>query len=101
MTQIYGGLTYQERYTWNSYSMMLRRCQDPKHPYYHAYGGAGIGVYFDWLGEDGFKNCLRDMGRRPERMTLDRIKNAEGYGPDNCRWATKELQTFNRRKRKK
>lgn len=30
-------------------------------------------------------------------LTLDRIDNNSGYGPDNCRWTTPQMQSRNRR----
>lgn len=45
-------------------------------------------VFKEWALNNGYSNCL----------TLDRIKGEKGYSPENCRWATYETQTQNRRK---
>ena len=50
----------------------------------------------DDLRWNDFRQFLEDMGERPEGMTLDRINNAAGYGPDNCRWADHVTQQNNR-----
>lgn len=46
---------------------------------------------------DSFSEFLADMGERPDGMTIDRKDNSLGYWKDNCRWATKETQSRNRR----
>ena len=49
----------------------------------------GLSVCFRWL---KYKNFVADMGKRPTKMTLDRIDNSSGYYPDNCRCTTMKQQ---------
>lgn len=52
-------------------------------------------------GGQGFKNFLEDMGERPKNTTIDRIDSAGNYEPSNCRWVNHQLQTANRKFRKR
>lgn len=77
---------------------MIRRCTDPRHPYWNAYGGRGITVCERW---QDFEAYYADTGDRPQGKSLDRVDNDGPYSPDNTRWATPSEQTLNSRHRER
>ena len=80
---------------YESWTCMKTRCLNPNCAAYRIYGGRGIGIVPAWM---DFKNFLKDMGSRPSKAhSLERIDNFKGYGPDNCKWATRKEQGANRR----
>jgi len=83
--------TSPEYRTWCA---MKQRCAgqtNRKHIY------EGLPIDDRWLGSNGFKNFLVDMGPKPTpRHSLDRKDNTLGYSPENCRWATATQQARNR-----
>lgn len=68
---------------------MISRCSNPKTKCYKDYGGRGITVCNEW---NSFENFLKDMGNRPNGLTLHRVNNDRGYSADNCVWATDAVQ---------
>ncbi len=90
----HGACKTPEYQTWDS---MKDRCLNSTVRQYRNYGGRGIKVCERWLGENGFRNFLADMGPRPsDKHSLDRINNDGDYEPGNCRWATWTEQSNNR-----
>lgn len=80
---------------------MKVRCYDEKHWAYKYYGGRGITVCDDWLGENGFANFIKDVGKKPKsekKLTLDRIDCNKGYCKENCRWTDYHTQRVNQRR---
>lgn len=80
--------------THRSWLAMKKRCYNPSvSPKYH-YGK--VKVCKRWRND--FQAFLKDMGERPEGMTLDRYPDPRGdYKPSNCRGATASQQQRNRR----
>lgn len=74
---------------------MRGRCYNKHDPRYERYGGRGITVCDEWQEFSSFYEWSLRNGYQ-ENLTIDRINNEEGYRPNNCRWATNEMQANNR-----
>lgn len=72
------------------------RCNNESCPQYNNYGGRGITVCDRWL--ESFENFYEDMGKRPSKKhSIERLDVNKGYSPDNCIWATHDIQSRNKR----
>lgn len=75
---------------------MRSRCENPKATKFKDYGARGIFVCDSWKTYSTFASWSLTNGYADD-LTLDRIDNYSGYSPGNCRWATTEVQSKNRR----
>ena len=74
---------------------MKTRCYNIKCREYKNYGARGIQVCDRWL---DINNFIEDMyPSYQEGLSLDRIDVDGNYEPDNCRWATYNIQQHNTR----
>ena len=69
---------------------------NPNNRGYADYGGRGIRICDEWSTFIPFREWALANGYSDE-LSIDRIDPNRGYSPDNCRWATKAVQSINQR----
>ena len=82
---------------YSKWTGMKSRCSNPKDQAYKDYGGRGIIVceewkkdfirFYDWCINNAWKHGLE----------IDRRNNDGNYSPDNCRFVTTRVNSFNKR----
>lgn len=76
---------------------MKQRCNDPNNPHYKDYGGRGIYICDEWMGDTKvFVDWAIENGYEPG-LSIDRIDNDGPYAPWNCRFVGQKVQTNNQR----
>lgn len=81
------------------WASMKDRCNNPNCKEYCYYGGRKnnpIKVCECWY---RFENFFKDMGFRPDGLTLERLNNNLGYSKENCSWENWHTQRLNQRQR--
>ena len=80
---------------YNILAGMKQRCYNPKNSHYAIYGGRGIDICPEWLGENGALNFYEwslEHGY-DDTMSIDRVDNDKGYSPSNCVWMPCEVNS--------
>ena len=79
------------------FNAMIERCSKPNVKNYHNYGGRGIKVCDEWIGNyQAFCDWALDNGYK-KGLQIDRIDNNGNYEPSNCRWVTPKQNSNNTR----
>lgn len=75
--------------THRSWKELRQRCLNLKSSKAKWCSMRGITIAPEW---NNYEVFLMDMGERPEGTSIDRINPDWGYYPENCRWATPQMQ---------
>lgn len=93
--ELINGFMCRQHPLYTTWANMKARCLNENCEAYPNYGGRGIGISDDWL---HFENFANDMYPKPTiDHTLERIDNEKGYSSLNCKWATRQEQSENKR----
>ena len=96
-TQSLHGLSQIPLY--NVWKNIIDRCQNPKNKGYKSYGGRGITVCEEWLGNPVGLDCFYRWSLQNgyiEGLTIERLDVNGNYEPGNCTWITPEEQAQNK-----
>lgn len=80
------------------YHDMKKRCYNHKNKSYRFYGGAGITICDEWMGETGFEHFYSwsISNGYSDSLSIDRINSKLPYSPENCRWVGWVIQANNK-----
>lgn len=94
MSRIKGTHRLSNTVEYSTWCKMKDRCYNENIKDYKWYGAVGIKVCRRW--KHSFENFISDMGLRPsDKHSIERRNSKKSYTPENCYWATKDVQIRN------
>ena len=99
MSRKHGLRSHKLYVTWSS---IKARCYNKKDPAYKDYGSRGITICDEWRNNPKafIEYALALPNAMKQELTIDRIRNNEGYKPGNLRWTDGHTQAVNQRAQK-
>jgi hypothetical protein len=92
---------------YNLWKAIKQRCFYTKGANYKYYGGRGISMQKDWIGDFlNFETYVKSIDTydllkiEKGELSIDRIDSNKNYEAGNIKWSTKTMQVRNRRKMK-
>lgn len=82
---------------YNIWSGMKRRCYNKKSAIYKFYGARGISVCDEWRNSFASFREWCEANGYSDAKSIDRINPDGNYEPNNCRFATRTEQAYNKR----
>lgn len=70
------------------FTLMCRRCYNPKSRDYRWYGAKGIKICDEWLNNPSLFEQWALANGYQDNLTIDRIEENGDYAPGNCMWTT-------------
>lgn len=84
---------------YKTWIQIKNRCYNTNNPYYHLYGGRGIGLSDEFKLVANFCNYIKTLPNYQQYLdgglSLDRIENDKNYERGNLRFATQQVQVLN------
>ena len=81
---------------YRAWQAMKKRCLNPNNNYYADYGGRGITIHPEWIGD--FQSFYDYIGQAPDpSASIDRIDCNKNYEPGNVVWGTNQTQALRKR----
>ena len=74
---------------------MRDRCRNKNSTIFEHYGGKGIKICAEWEDFKSFRTWALLNGYK-KNLTIERIDNNGNYTPNNCCWATMQVQVINK-----
>ena len=93
--ELVDGYSVGEHPLYRIWAGIKSRCNTPSCGNFENYGGRGITYCPEWAHFANFASDMFPSWR--EGLTIERVENDKGYGPDNCVWADRTTQCHNRR----